>query len=217
MLKKIAAVLSILPVLFLGSLTPVSADDLAVEYLGDTKELFSAGDDFFINISDILPGDILKDEAVLKNSADKEIQLFFKTEPLGKENYDLDEDYQLLEKISLKITVASREGDISIYDGRLGAEDFTEFVSLGTYTKGEEAKFKFELTVPGELKNEYDMTKTRVKWIFGVGEKDDTQPDTGDNSSAEVYLTAGGLSSAVFLAAAFRVKAKIKEVHGDEK
>lgn len=192
MLKKSITVLSILTVLFVVSLIPVLAEDHAVEYLGDTKELFTTGDDFFVNISDILPGDILKDEAVLKNSADKEIRLFFKTEPLGKENYDLDEDYMLLEKIELRIDVISSKGSINVYSGNLGAEDFDEFVSLGTYQKDEEAEFVFELKVPAELKNEYDMTGTRVKWIFGAGEENDDQPDTGDSGSDMLY--AAGLT-----------------------
>lgn len=190
MLKKSITVLSILTVLFVVSLIPVLAEDHAVEYLGDTKELFTTGDDFFVNISDILPGDILKGEAVLKNSADKEIRLFFKTEPLGKENYDLDEDYMLLEKIGLRIDVISAKGTVNVYSGNLGAENFNNFVSIGTYTKGEEAKFVFELKVPADLRNEYDMTRTRVKWIFGTGEKDDTQPDTGDSDNAELYTAA---------------------------
>lgn len=168
---------------FLTTNIPVQAkEELSVEYLGDTKEIFITSEDFFENITNVLPGDIVEDYATLKNTSNKEIKMYFKTEPFTQEEYLLEEDYRLLEEIQLTINVIKDDGTtISVYQGCLGAKDYTEFKEIGIFDPNEEAKFTFKLEVPSSLTNEFDMTETKVKWIFGVGEIESLTPSTGDN------------------------------------
>ena len=191
--------LFLIPVILLSmflSKTDVNAQQLGVEYLGNTKEIFTTTDDFFVNISSALPGDELSDFAYLKNTSNKDIKMYFKTEPLIKDNFDLEEDYRLLEEIALSIHVVKNGESKQVYEGPLGAKDFTEFQLLGTFEKDEEATFEFKLSVPHHLTNEFNMTMTQVKWIFGVGEIDSTVPKTSDDTNIVAYIVLASTSFA---------------------
>lgn len=160
-------------------------ENLNVEYLGDTEKLFKTNDDFFVNIPAMLPGDVYKDKAVLFNKSNSNINLYFKTEPFEKEEYELEEDYQLLEKIQLSIYVRKNNELINLYEGSLGSKDFTNYRNIGSYLPNEKADFIFYIEVPAELKNEFDMTRTKVKWIFGV-EKEEIEKDVlGDTINSK--------------------------------
>lgn len=213
-MNKLMKTFSILVTTLFLSTSYVFAENknLSVEYVGEAKKLLTTEDDFFINISDALPGDILNDYAKLKNDSNKEVQLFFKTEPLSKTEYTLDEDYELLEKIHLSINLDKGTGEIkTIYDGKLGSKDFTEWKSLGNYSAGEEGQLNFMISVPAELTNEFNMTNTKVKWVFGIGEKESGGPNTGDNQSFIPYILGIGLSSGIFILLISKSKKKNKE------
>lgn len=159
-----------------------------VEFRGEAEGLIATPDDFFLDIADLLPGDTKEDVAYIKNTTDDSVEIFFKTEPLDKSEYFDDIDYSLLEKINLRITLkkSGESTETEIYNGNLGAESLSEYISLGNYTKGFDGEFRFELDVPTSLKNEYTLSNTKVKWVFMVEKKDKETPDsnrvkTGDN------------------------------------
>ncbi len=156
-------------------------ENMNVEYIGDTEKLFKTSDDFFVNIPTLLPGDTYEDKAVLFNNSDFNINLYFKTEPLEKEKYELEEDYKLLEKIKLSISVKKGKEIVNVYDGFLASKNFVDFKKIGSYIPKEKADFIFRLEVPTELKNEFDMTRTKVKWIFGVEPEEIEKEVLGDD------------------------------------
>lgn len=150
-----------------------------VEYKGEAEGLITVPDDFFLNFDTLMPGDIEEDIAYIKNSTDDKIEVFFRTEPLEKFEYYDDIDYSLLEQVTLKISLkktASSE-EITLYEGNLGAESMSEFISLGEYDKGFDGEFKFKIEVPTSLRNNYTLSRTKVKWIFAVEKKDEEEPD----------------------------------------
>lgn len=165
MIKKLMIIVMI-AVLSLSNI--FAYENLNVEYLGDTEKLFKTSDDFFVNLPTMLPGDIYEDKAVLFNKSNSNINLYFKTEPFEKEEYELEEDYQLLEKIKLSISIKKNNELVNLYEGSLGSKDFVNFKNIGSYLPNEKADFIFRIEVPKELKNNFDMTRTKVKWIFGV-------------------------------------------------
>ena len=172
----------------------VHAEDLYVEYKGQAEKVFQVSDDFFVNNSALLPGDTAEDTIALTNSFSQSVKFYFRTEPLSSQEYELDEDYELLEKIGLKISLIKDGKETDIYNGSLGSKDFTKFRELGLMTSKEKAELKFQLSVPRELTNRFDMTRTKVKWIFGITDAEGNEIRTGDTADIIKYIFTGGLA-----------------------
>lgn len=183
-IKIIIAIIFILQIL-----QPINVQANTVEYNGE-KGLIATPNDFFLNINELLPGDTKEDVAYIKNTTNNEIEVFFKTEPIDKTEYYDDIDYSLLEKIKLKITLKSSNNseEKTIYDGNLGAELMNNYISLGKYTKKYNGELKFKIEVPTDLKNDYTLSTTKVKWVFAVGNKineDIPDKDTSDEDTSD--------------------------------
>lgn len=185
MLKKLKVVMLIM--FLCVSMFCVKTNANSVEYRGEAEGLIATPDDFFTNISELLPGDTEEDVAYIRNTTDDTIEIFFKTEPLDRSEYFDDIDYSLLEKINLKITLkkSGSSEEQEIYDGNLGAESLSEYISLGKYTKGFNGEFRFKLEVPTSLRNAYTLSNTKVKWIFMVV-KDEPEEKEESNSNKVV-------------------------------
>lgn len=179
MLKKVKILMLIIIIFTLIFQTKILAN--TVEYKGESEGLIATPNDFFLNLGELLPGDTKEDIAYIKNSTDEEIEVFFKTEPLEKELYYDDIDYSLLEKIKLKISLKQTKNseEQMLYEGNLGAELMKEYISLGKYQKGYDGEFIFKIEVPTELRNEYTLSTTKVKWVFAVEKK---QNDSGNEN-----------------------------------
>lgn len=173
-------------ILILLMFYPINVQANVVEYNGE-EGLIAAPNDFFLNLDELLPGDTKEDVAYIKNTTDSEIEVFFKTEPLDKTEYYDDIDYSLLQKIKLKISIkSSKNSDEKIlYDGNLGAELMNNYVSLGKYTKNFDGEFKFKLEVPTDLRNDYTLSTTKVKWVFAVNKTKDSENTNNDNEQKE--------------------------------
>lgn len=189
-MKKITKILSIIMLCTFFLQTTIYAN--TVEFKGGSEGLISAPDDFFSNFDELMPGDVEEDFAYIKNSTEKPVEIYFRTEPLEKAEYYDEVDYSLLEKIKLTINIVksgSSEQE-QLYEGNLGAESMKEFVSLGQYTQGYDGKFIFKIEVPKELKNKYTLSRTKVKWIFAVEEfeeenKEEENTDKPNNQNQE--------------------------------
>lgn len=173
-------------ILILLMFYPINVQANVVEYNGE-EGLIAAPNDFFLNLDELLPGDTKEDVAYIKNTTDSEIEVFFKTEPLDKTEYYDDIDYSLLQKIKLKISIKnSKNSDEKVlYDGNLGAELMNNYVSLGKYTKNFDGEFKFKLEVPTDLRNDYTLSTTKVKWVFAVNKTKDPENTNNDNEQKE--------------------------------
>ena len=82
----------------ISSFKQASDQSLRVVYEGDSQKLFSEPEDFFTNFPVMLPGDAYEETAVLQNTADKPVKLYFR----GASEETADND--LLEQIGLTIT-----------------------------------------------------------------------------------------------------------------
>lgn len=172
MIKRIKTIMLIMCIIVIG--LQIKSQANVVEYKGGAEGLIITPDDFFLNIGELLPGDIEEDVAYIKNSTKDSIEVFFKTEPLEQEEYYDEIDYSLLEKIKLKISLkqTSNSEEKLLYEGNLGAELMSEYISLGEYKKGYDGEFIFKIEVPTELRNNYTLSTTKVKWVFAVEKKD---------------------------------------------
>lgn len=170
------------------SISGVCVQANSVEYRGEAEGLIATPEDFFMDFGTLLPGDKREGVAYIKNTTNDEIEVFFRTEPLDKSEYYDDIDYSLLEKISLTITLKANSQEKVLYEGNLGAESMSEFVSLGKYNKGYDGEFIFKIEVPTSLNNYYTLSRTKVKWIFAVEKKDkepDEEPKPDDNKGED--------------------------------
>lgn len=165
MIKRITA--AIAAACMMCSITSYAADNtlLTLDYT-DSKELITSSDDLFSNIDTLMPGDVVSDTLSITNKNNNGIELFFKSVPLSEDKYYLTEDYELLNKINLNIDFKGK----NIYNGSLIGEELSDIISLGKFKSGESGNFKFTLTVPRDLTNEFNMTATKVKWYFAVTE-----------------------------------------------
>lgn len=197
-MKKIITSIFVMAMLVISA-TSVYAKNFGVEYVGKTKEVFITDDNFFDDFSNLLPGDIVTDEAYLKNNSNKKIKMFFKIEGLSKDKFKTEEDYKIVEKIKLKVEVDKGSKIIPIYEGTL-TDNTNEWKSLGIYDKNEESKFKFSIEIPKNLTNEFNMAELQSKWVFGVGEENSKEPiDTGDNSNIMSYVLLLSVSALIII------------------
>ena len=172
MLKKKKVVMLVIFIIIAIFHTKVQAN--TVENRGEADGLIATPNDFFLELGELLPGDSKEDIAYIKNSTNSQIEVFFKTEPLEKNEYYDDIDYSLLEKIKLKISLKKNKNakEELLYNGNLGAELMKEYISLGEYKKGYDGEFIFKIEVPTDLRNDYTLSTTKVKWVFAVEKKD---------------------------------------------
>lgn len=164
-----------------------------VEFEGNSHKLLAVPDDFFANLGQAMPGDELEDTVTLRNTTNREAEFFFKTALPGL----TEAQKSLVEKMSLTITLDGKE----LYRGSLEAASLQEKISLGTCASGAEKKFAFAVGVPAELKNQYALADTAVRWIFSV-QQDEVKVKTvktGDESMAVFYLMWAGLAGTFLL------------------
>lgn len=176
------------------SVSSYAADNsfLTLDYT-NSKKLITSSDDLFSNFETLMPGDIVSDTLSITNSNNNTIELFFKSIPISPDEYYLSEDCDLLNKINLKIDFKNK----IIYEGPLVGTELSKIISLGKFKPGESGDFKFTLTVPCELTNEFNMTATRVKWYFAVNEDElqsiKTNADTNNTTSSSDLSPHTGL------------------------
>ncbi len=183
MIRKVKTIILIMCVIVLTMQLKVQAN--VVEYKGGAEGLIATPDDFFLNLGELLPGDTKEDIAYIKNSTNDKIEVFFKTEPLEQTEYYDEIDYSLLEKIKLKISLkqTANSEEKLLYEGNLGAELMREYISLGEYKKGYDGEFIFKIEVPTELRNNYTLSTTKVKWVFAVEKKEKDTSNENNNKN----------------------------------
>ena len=157
-----------------------------VEYTGDAHRLVAAPEDFFAHIGRLLPGDSTSDSIEIKNTADKEIELFFFA---GYEN-QTDTQIELLKALDLQLRLNGRE----IYKGKLTGSGLEDGISLGRYAPGAGGKMDFTLTMPENLGNAYASRNADVKWIFAA-EEEESPAYVPANTNVPSSGTSGGSSS----------------------
>lgn len=129
-----------------------------VEYQGSSGELVKNKEDFFLNFPVLMPGDEYSDKISLKNTSNNDIKLYFDS--------DILENKDILEKIQLKIETDINGKQETIYQGALNSDINNKL--LGEIKANTEDEFKFTITVPPELNNDYTLLDGKVRWIFST-------------------------------------------------
>lgn len=209
MKRTVKSVLSLLMVacLICVAVLPAFAElaNSTVTYDGDAKKfIFAPGSDesptdLFTNFKEVMPGDTIDQEILIKNDASNKVKVDIYLRSLGKAEDDAD----FLKYLTLSVQTLS--GD-ELYDGPADqAGDLSEWTSLGTFYSGAETQLLVTLHVPSDLDSKYSDAAAAIDWQFRVDEfpieEDDPVPTpapepvpTGDNSGLVLWISIAGIS-----------------------
>lgn len=158
--------------------------------------LVAAPNDFFVNLSELMPGDIQSDSVTVNNIFNRSTELFFRVE----DSADMTEAQRdLLEQLGLTIY----KNEETIYKGDLRSLELRNEISLGIWKSGEQGIIRYEISMPEELKNEYAVRDAKINWIFRTVLEEDT-PKTGDREWTAAYLAVALLSGVIGIWLVFR-------------
>ena len=127
----------------------------------------------FLEHLDMMPGDKESGVIDIRSSHDKPFELYLRAEGVTDK-----EEYDLLEKIDLKLTYK----DKILYEGPVsGANGLEEDIYLGTFNKNESARLLAEIELDGSTTtNEYQGKVFQVDWIFTALTQGEEKPDKPD-------------------------------------
>lgn len=134
-----------------------------VKYVGGAENFISDENNLFSHFDQLMPGDTVNGELELHNGSPNEVSVYFFTEE-GEKNRESADD--LFDKISLLI----KNGDKVIYDGTLRGAELKDAVLLGNLNPGDHHELFYEISVPTDLNNEYELAENEVIWNFQVQE-----------------------------------------------
>lgn len=141
----------------------------------------------FLQKEDMLPGDTVNGEILLKNNYDYPYDIYIRAEDKEKKS-----DAKFLEKLKLEISL----NDKDLYKGSLdGGEEMSKDIFLGTINPGQSVVLKAAVTLDGKsVGNEYKNNYASVDWIFTATRSevlgDNEFENEGENGTEEGVLGA---------------------------
>ena len=127
-------------------------------------------ENFFNNLTDLMPGDEAEEEITIRNSSENNFQYFVSS--LNDDSLT-EEEKTFLKNLYLEIE--NSEGE-KLYSGKLQELDK---ILLGVYKSGEEQKIKIKLSLPKNLDNNFSKMNTKLIWKFSL-EDEIINPNTTD-------------------------------------
>ena len=164
--------------------TTALAADPTVTYSGNSGNFVFAPDDLFADFKGVMPGDSLTEEIVIKNKANKKVDVNIYLRALGAT-----EGEDFLNQLDLK--VVNKSNGKTLFDGKAGETgQLSVWKAIGTFKSGSEAKLEVTLTVPITMGNEFnldDNAQGKLQWEFRVEEYPVQGPQTGDETPLALY------------------------------
>ena len=206
-LKAISIMLLAVVMAVAFSTTALAAEDGSVTYDGNAQEfIFAPGSqyspiDLFTNFKGVMPGDKLTEQIVVKNDADRNVEVKLYMRSLGAQEGS--EDF--LSQMTLTV---EQDGTSELFDAPADqTAQLTDWVLLGTFQSGAEVTLNVTLDVPIEMDSTYAFETGYLDWQFKAeefpietGEGDSGSTQTGDTSNPMLYVGIMG-GSAVLAAA----------------
>ena len=173
---------------------------IAVWYEGGAQGLIANTSDTFKNFATLMPGDTVSDSLTIANSYSSPVRLFFRIDAIDNE------------KLAKQVTLKIKAGEIEIFNGTLASA--MKEIYLAYMTPGYQAVLTYELNVPAELKDEYELTDAKQKWVFRAELSDGsyTPGNTSDPNNVMKYVyVLGGCLAVAAIAGSIVIATKKKE------
>ena len=208
-MKKILTVLLTFNLLF-SVAVPVIAAEGNVTYSGNAgKFIFTPGSeesltDLFPNFKDVMPGDVLTQDIVVKNNAKKSVKISMRA--LGAH----EDSKEFLSKLDLYVEKVT---DTPLFEASADeTAQLTQWREIGVLAPGGEAQLQVGLQVPSDLDNDSKKTSGYLDWEFMVEEIEDKDPQTGDVARVGFWILGIIISgTAVLVLAGKRRKSSIEK------
>jgi hypothetical protein len=186
-MKRIMAIVAAIVLLLTLSVNALAADG-NVSYSGNAGEfVFEPGSeysltDLFPNFKDLMPGDTVTQRILLKNNADKRVNVRISMRALGAHH----DSEAFLSQLQLKVT---QVGKTDLFDAPANqTAQLSDWVLLGMLTTGGEVELEVSLTVPVTMGNEFQEQAGYLDWQFMVEETPSGyNPQTGDQAKLGLY------------------------------
>ena len=186
-MKRLMALAAALLVLLTLSATALAADG-NVSYSGNAGEfVFEPGGensltDLFPNFKDLMPGDSVTQRIVLKNNADRRVNVRISMRALGAHH----DSEAFLSQLQLKVT---QVGKTDLFEAPASqTAQLTDWVLLGMLTTGGQVELEVTLTVPTSMGNEFQEQAGYLDWQFMAEETPSGySPQTGDQAKLGLY------------------------------
>ena len=185
-----------------------SAADGNVIYSGNSGNfIFEPGSeysptDLFPNFKDVMPGDTLTQNIVVKNTAKKRVKISMRALGAHEDSKDF------LSKLNLYVEKVT---DTPLFEAPADqTAQLTEWREVGVLAAGGEAELVVGLQVPTSLDNNYKKLIGYLDWEFMVEEIDDGTAQTGDASNQWLWIAGIGCS-AVLIVIIFIIRRRKEE------
>ncbi len=214
-MKKLISVCLLLAVLF-SLAAPAFADEGTVSYVGGAERfIFLPGSkesptDIFPNFKNVMPGDQLTQEILVRNDVKNDIKIRVYMRATG-----VDGNLDFLNQMQLGVV---QRGASKLYDAPADQwSELGDWVYLGTIYSGGKITLDVTLDVPITMGNEFKNAVGFIKWQFKIEElpvePDDPTPDTGDYSQPLLWggMLVGSAVILVLILLPMRKKKKTEE------
>lgn len=194
-IKRIATFVMIF-VMVLSTITALAADGNVI-YSGNAGEfIFTPGSehsptDLFPEFKDVMPGDTLTQNIVVKNNAKKSVKISMRALGAHKDSKDF------LSQLNLYV---EKMTDTPLFEAPADqTAQLTEWRQIGVLAAGGEAELRVGLQVPTSLDNNYKKLVGYLDWEFMVEEIDDGSTQTGDTVNGWLWIAGVCISVALIV------------------
>lgn len=188
-MKKLHIIFAAILAMMLLCCTTTAFADASVTYEGTAKEfLFAPGSeysptDLFENFKGVMPGDTLEQQILVKNNADKKVDVKIYMRSLGAAEGSED----ILKQMNLTV----KNGSTELFEAPANeTAQLTDWVLLGTFKSGAEITLDVALNVPIEMNDDFAAKIAYLDWQFKVEEFpiEDDGPKTGDSTNLILWI-----------------------------
>ena len=139
-------------------------------------------ENLFRNFGTYMAGDEFADILKVKNSSNKSIDLYFRTDNVPSE---------LLNQMKLTIRFDGKK----LYQGNLASGQLDKWIKLSTLKPGEEQNLEYVIEFSEESQNYYSVLNDDITWMFKCTELENGIVKTGDETNALLWLSTSILAS----------------------
>lgn len=195
-MKRVTRVVLALIMMMSVTVSALAADGNVIYSGNSGKFIFEPGSeysptDLFPNFKDVMPGDTLTQNIVVKNNAKKSVKISMRA--LGAH----EDSKEFLSKLNLYVEKVT---NTPLFEAPADqTAQLTEWTQIGVLAAGGEAELIVGLQVPTSLDNNYKNLVGYLDWEFMVEEIDDGTAQTGDASDQWLWIAGIGCSVALIV------------------